>query len=86
MKTATQMLLIGGLAVAHFVLSFFVGFAAGIGGGAWKIASKIIMFPLSLLPDDALPNLSPMMGWVLWIAVSFGWALAIFYGLRALQK
>lgn len=86
MKTATQVLLVCGLATGHFFLSFFVSFAAGISGGAWRIASKIIMFPLSLLPDTALPNLSPAMGWVLWIAVSFGWALAVFYGIRALQK
>lgn len=83
MKTV---LLIVGLAIGHFFLSLFVGFGAGISGGAWRIASKILMFLLSLLPDNALPNLSPTSGWLLMFAVSFAWALAIFYGIRALQK
>ena len=78
--------LIIGLAAVHFVVSFFASFAAGISGGVWRIVSNILMFPLSILPDNALPNLSPTIGWLMMIAVSFAWATLIFYGIRALKK
>ena len=78
--------LICGLAFVHFFLSLFVSFGAGISGGSWRIASNILIFPLSLLPNNALPNLSPTMGWLMMIAVSLVWATLIFYGIRALKK
>ena len=79
-------LLICGLAFVHFFAGLFVSFAAGISGGAWRIASNILMFPLSLLPGNALPNLSPALGWVLMIGVSFAWAMVILFIFRAIRK
>ncbi len=65
------------IAIVHFVSSFLLAFVAGTTGG-WpmQLAANILVFPLSIIPEqfDLLP---PLANWLLWVAVSLCWGVAI---------
>ena len=69
-----------GIAVIHFVTTFMLGFATGVGTlkGPWVIINKTLTFPLSLFsgPDN------PLLGWLGWIVLSLVWGFAIAYFLQ----
>ena len=72
------------VAAIHFVLSFFVAFAAGVGGGPlFTVLASILTFPLNLLPKGlSLPGL---LNWLPWALLSLGWGATICYAIRALS-
>lgn len=79
---------LGGLGVAalHFVLSFFVSFAAGLSSqnSPWSLASKILMFPLLSIPEPK--GLPDWIGWPIWIALSLSWGFAICWAIRRFAR
>jgi hypothetical protein len=88
----TIMLILGilGLAVVHFLVSFFVSFAAGIGGntpygGALSVLSKILTFPLWLYKSN--PNAEQsLLTWVPWAMISLVWGSALTFAIRHFTK
>ncbi|MBC8161010.1 MAG: hypothetical protein H7Z42_07305 [Roseiflexaceae bacterium] len=72
------------VALAHFITSFFVAFAAGISAPdesrVLRVLAAILTFPLSFVPDD-FPE---ALGLTPWILLSLCWGLAICFGIRAL--
>lgn len=76
---------VAAIAVLHFVTSFFVAFAAGIGSSqALKLAANILAFPLPLLPESFNPP--DFVLWMLWAAISLVWGVAIAYGIRTMAR
>ena len=73
------------LASVHFVTSFFVSFMERISGGAWRIASDILLFPISIAPKLVL-DISWWLMPSLLIAISFTCGLAITFALHARRK
>ncbi len=67
-------------AAVHFVGSYFVVFAAGVGGGARSplgILATILTFPLSVL---SAPDTMPMFaGWLAWALLSLAWGVGLLY-------
>lgn len=75
-----------GIAIVHFITSFFTAFAAGISAPGespfLQIVSQILTFPLWLIPNDfALPE---PLGLLPWFLLSLCWGLAICFGARML--
>ncbi len=71
------------VAAIHFVVSFFVAFASGISDSpALKIATNTLAFPLPLLPKGV--ELSGLLNWLPWVALSLCWGLGIGSLVRAL--
>ena len=70
------------LAALHFVISFFVAFAAGISDSqSWKIAATVLTFPLEFIPSSfALPG---PLTWLPWITLSLIWGLGLGMLIRA---
>jgi hypothetical protein len=53
-----------GFGLVHFAVSFFVSFSAGIGGGpVINVLSKILTFPLWLLPGGATDKEQTLAMW-----------------------
>ncbi len=73
------------IAVLHFILTFFLGFATGVGTlkSFWVVLVKILTFPLSLI---SIPNNPAWLGWAAWIVLSLIWGFAIAYGVRRISK
>jgi len=74
-----------GVAALHFVISFFVGFAAGISppGNPFRLASQILSFPLAQIQSKNDPGI---FGWILWIGISLVWGFAICFLVRSLAR
>jgi hypothetical protein len=73
------------VAVIHFFLSFVTSFSAGIGGGPIYLwASRILTFPLWLIPSDGSGGDSSLIGWLPLVAISLIWSWVICFGLRFL--
>ena len=72
-----------GVAAAHFVVSFFVAFAAGISEGRLlKVVANVLTFPLQFIPKQfELPGL---LNWLPWVVVSLCWGLGLSSLVRAL--
>lgn len=70
------------VAAAHFVVSFFAAFAAGISEG-WllKAVANVLTFPLPLLPKEV--ELPGLLNWLPWAALSFCWGMGLCSLLRA---
>jgi hypothetical protein len=87
-KTSTILFIMQalGLAVLHFVTTFFIGFTTGIGSGGpfLNIINTILTFPLSVI------NLSPSepawLGWGAWVGLSLIWGFGVAYLLRRLTR
>ncbi len=73
MRFALAVLSVG---LIHFFASFMVAFMAGTQGGIWRIISKVLTFPSSLLPDNFAPS-NPWLRWGLWILTSLAWGWGI---------
>lgn len=74
---------LGVLAVAgiHFLVSFFVAFAAGISSSpTLKFLSHFLTFPLPFIPSSF--ELPGILNWLPWVLVSLCWGFAICYGIR----
>jgi len=70
-----------GVAAVHFVVSFFVSFAAGISTSLpLKIAAGILTFPLSYIPNTF--NLPGWANWLPWVLLSLCWGFAVCSGVR----
>jgi len=72
-----------GVGAAHFIVSFFVAFAAGISEGRLlKVVANVLTFPLQFIPRQfELPGL---LNWLPWVVVSLCWGLGVCSLLRAL--
>jgi hypothetical protein len=76
---------VAAVAVLHFFLSFITSFSAGIGGGSGYVwASRILTFPLWLIPGDGSGDNSSLIGWLPLVVISLVWGYLICYGLRFL--
>lgn len=72
-----------GVAAAHFAVSFFVAFGAGISDSRpLTLAANVLTFPLSFVPKQF--ELPGMLNWLPWVALSLGWGWGICSLLRAL--
>ncbi len=74
-----------GVAALHFVVSFFLAFAAGISESRLlKVASNVLTFPLQFIPNQfALPG---VLNWLPWVLLSLGWGVGLCSLLRALGR
>lgn len=81
-----------GFAIVHFIVSFFVSFAAGIsshdsGGSLFMVASKILTFPLWLIPGGAnSASEQTLLSWWPWATLSLAWGGLITRGLYLLRR
>ena len=73
------------IAVLHFILTFFLGFATGVGTlkSFWVVLVKILTFPLSVINP---PNEPVWISWAAWVLTSLIWGFAIAYGVRRISK
>jgi hypothetical protein len=76
-----------GLAIAHFITSFFVSFAAGIGGNTpmgtvFTLISKILTFPLWLSKDNNSDEPQTLLMWWPWATLSLVWGTALAFVIR----
>lgn len=74
-----------GVAVLHFVATFFIGFNAAIHGGAWKVLANVLTFPTSLIPAS-WKVMDGALGWVAWMLTSLAWGWGICALVRTLLR
>jgi hypothetical protein len=74
-----------GIAVLHFMVTFFLGFATGVGTlkSFWVGLVKVLTFPLSVIPGTDNPW---WLGWLAWVLLSLIWGFAIAYIMRRFAR
>ena len=81
-----------GFALIHFVFSFFISFAAGIGGntssgGVFTVISRVLTFPLWLIKgDEGSGSDQTLLSWWPWAALSLTWGSLITFGISLLRR
>jgi hypothetical protein len=69
------------IAVLHFIVSFFLVFATGVGTlkSFWVVLVNILTFPVSVIQLPNNPGWLVWVFWVAWILTSLVWGYAIAY-------